>query len=204
MTVEEIAFHEAGHAFMACLVRRHFARVIVVGNAEGEGGRVEYGKRQPTRRVYMIEGRDGKFRLNPRLHDPRRRTKAQLRDDLLVLAAGCAAQARHLDPSARSDSRVMDVAWRLIQEQGDPEDSDLRRAREVATRLYPEADPESLGGVAGALLQAVGIVRSRRNWRVISAIAAELLSRRKVSGRRVKAIYRDMVAAKGGRSHDEE
>lgn len=151
---EELAFHEAGHAFVAYQFGCEIFEVSIcdaLNMASERGGYC---------RVREEMGFPGMHWMNPR---PPTHAE-QARRTAICLLAGPAAEARYLDMA------VEDIA-----ELGDEDDSnDLPKAIEVLRRWRPRAQMWRIYRQAEQRIEA--------NWHLVTAIAEALLERETITG----------------------
>jgi hypothetical protein len=163
-----VAHHEAGHAVAAIWLRVPFRWVSIKPKA-GSAGRVS----GPSPLARLLEKHAGGDDLTPR-------EWVRIESEVVILCAGVAAERGYLQRnglfSVDSDA---DLAFTGV--------FDRSMNVDMAARLHGD-DPE----VADAWLRYLGLRASslvRWQWKGVERVAAELLKRRTLSAKDVRAAY---------------
>lgn len=168
LRLERTAYHEAGHAVAAFLMRRRVLSVTIVPDEDaGSLGHNRYGVLPNIHPDYEIDSR----------------TVRVIEREIVVSLAGWAAEAR-LDASARREASYLG-------------DDDWHKAYDLATYVTGSPE-EMEAYVNWLWVRAKYMIALPPQWAAVKGLASDLLERRRIGGRRVREVIktamRDLVA----------
>ena len=189
------AYHEAGHAVMAFLLRRKVTCVSIVPDAHGQThgvprsqGRTIFQSRVDNflkRHANLCEQAESSSEMRSEVlgEAEERRLKRNwhrlIREEIQVLLAGMAA-TKIMQDSARSVGPGMGA------------DEDFEKAINLA-RNAPADDDAALHIVVKAGELALQKFRKPMNWRAVESIAERLIKESELSGKVARQLFRDAV-----------